>query len=170
MRKFAGAILLLLLLGPWARATVINVEFKFTPFVGDPEKEEKVTAVAGKAAIFINNVPASEQDVNADELPVLFEEHEVAPSVWVPTSSVGPIVRKGANKLRIEFTPKDPEKTYRAQLRWASVTDTTKEDEEPGSIRSTNQANEGMDDRKSLKGKVVFEREFTADFAPDLPW
>ena len=90
MRKFAGAILFFLLLGPWARATVINVEFKFTPFVGDPEKDEKVTTVAGRAAIFINNVPASEQEVHADDLPVLFEEHEVAPAIWVPMSSVGP--------------------------------------------------------------------------------
>jgi hypothetical protein len=170
MRKFAGAILLFLLVGAWARATVINVEFKFTPFVGDPEKDEKVTTVAGKAVVIINNVPASEQEVRSDDVPVLFDEHEVAPSVWVPMSSVGPIVHKGANKLRIEFTPNEMEKTYRAQLRWASVTDTTREEEEPGSIRSTNQANEGVDDRKSLKGKVVFEREFTADFAQDFPW
>jgi hypothetical protein len=129
-----------------------------------------VTTVPGKALIFINNVPSTEQEVSADDLPVLFEEHEVAAAVWVPVSSMGPIVHKGSNKLRLEFTPNDPEKTYRAQLRWASVTDTTKEDEEPGSVRSTNQANEGVDDRKSVKGKVVFEREFTADFAQDLPW
>ena len=170
MQKFAGAILLLLLLGAWARATVINVGFKFTPFIGDPEKDEKVTTVPGKAVIFINDIPATEQEVHADDLPVLFDEHEVAPAVWVPISSLGPVVHKGANKLRIEFTPNDLEKTYRAQLRWASVTDTTREDEEPGSVRSTNQANEGVDDRKSLKGKVIFEREFTADFAQDLPW
>jgi hypothetical protein len=37
-------------------------------------------------------------------------------------------------------------------------------------MRSTNQANEGVDDRKSVKGKVVFEREFAGDFAIDLPW
>ena len=37
-------------------------------------------------------------------------------------------------------------------------------------MRSTNQANEGVDDRKTIKGKVVFEREFAADFALDLPW
>jgi hypothetical protein len=170
MRKFVGAIFFFLLLGGWARATVINVEFKFTPFLGDPEKDEKVTTVPGKALIFINNVPTTEQEVNADDLPVLFEEHEVAAAVWVPVSSLGPVVHKGSNKLRIEFTPNDPEKTYRAQLRWASVTDTTKEEEEPGSVRSTNQANEGIDDRKSIKGKVVLEREFTADFAQDLPW
>ena len=50
------------------------------------------------------------------------------------------------------------------------MTDNDKEDEEPGSIRSTNRANEGVDDRKAVKGKVVFEREFRADFAQDLPW
>ena len=169
MRKIAGA-LLFLLLASLARAAVINVEFKFTPFVGDPAKTEKVKSVPGKAAIFINNLPFVEQEVRADELPVLFEEHEVSPSLWIPMSSVGPVVRKGKNKLRIEFTPNDTTKPYRAQLRWASVMDTATEEVEPGAGRSTNQADEGVDDRKDLKGKVVFEREFTADFALDLPW
>ncbi len=170
MRKFVGPLLFLLLLPLPASAAVINVEFKFTPFVGDPAKDEKVTTVPGKAAIFINNIPFAEQDVREDALPVLFDEHEVAPSVWVSMSSVGAIVQKGKNKVRIEFTPNDSEKSYRAQLRWASVTDAVKESEEPGSMRSTNQADEGMDDRKAVKGKVAFEREFTADFALDLPW
>jgi hypothetical protein len=153
-----------------APAAVINVEFKFTPFEGDPTKDEKVTTVPGKAAVFINNVPFTEQEVREEQVPVLFEEHEVAPSVWVPMSSVGPVVRKGKNKIRIEFTPNDPAKSYRAQLRWASVMDTATEETEPGNVRATNQANEGVDERKALKGKVVFEREFVADFGLDLPW
>jgi hypothetical protein len=168
MKKLAFA--LLMAAASLAPAAVINVEFKFTPFLGDPAKDDKVTTVPGKAAIFINNVPFAEQEVRKDELPVLFDEHEVASSVWVPMSSVGPVVRKGKNKIRIEFTPDDSAKAYRAQLRWASVTDQTTEETEPGSLRSTNQANEGVDDRKSVKGKVVFEREFAGDFAIDLPW
>jgi hypothetical protein len=169
MRKYAWT-LSFLFLASLAPAAVINVEFKFTPFVGDPAKDEKVTTVPGKAAVFINNVPLVEQEVGEDQLPVLFDEREVAPSVWVPMSSVGPVVRKGSNKIRIEFTPSDLSKKYRAQLRWASVMDTATEEEEPGSVRTTNQTKEGVDDRKELKGKVVFERDFTADFAPDLPW
>lgn len=153
-----------------APAAVINVEFKFTPFAGDPAQDEKVTTVPGKAAVFINNVPFVEQEVREEQLPVLFDEHEVAPALWMPMSSVGPVVRKGQNKIRIEFTPNDPAKSYRAQLRWASVMDEPTEEAEPGSVRSTNQANEGVDDRKALKGKVAFERAFTADFAFDLPW
>lgn len=153
-----------------ARAAVINVEFKFTPFVGNPAKDEKVKTVPGKASIFINNIPFAEQEVQEDEAPVLFEGHEIAPAVWIPMSSVGPVVRKGTNKIRIEFTPNEAAKTYRAQLRWASVMDTATDEVEPGGGRSTNQANEGVDDRKDLKGKVLFEREFTADFALDLPW
>ena len=108
---------------PLAPAAVINVEFKFTPFSGDPAKDETVTTVPGKAAVFINNVPFTEQEVREEEVPVLFEQHEVAAAVWVPMSSVGPVVRKGKNKIRIEFTPNDTTKTYRAQLRWASVMD-----------------------------------------------
>ncbi len=169
MRKIAGALLFLLLM-PLARAAVINVEFKFTPFVGDPAKDEKVKTVPGKAAVFINNIPFADQEVREEEVPVLFEEHEIAPAVWIPMSSVGPVVRKGKNKIRVEFTPNDVAKPYRAQLRWASVMDTATEEVEPGGGRSTNQTDGGVDDRKDLKGKVVFEREFTADFALDLPW
>jgi hypothetical protein len=170
MRKSAGLLLLFLLVLSPLRAAVINVEFKFTPFVGDPAKDDKVTTVPGKATIFINNVPLAEQEVRQEDVPVLFDAHEVAPSVWVPMSSVGPLVRKGKNKVRIEFTPADAAKAYRAELRWASVMDTATEEEEPGSMRATNQANEGVDDRKEVKGKITFEREFTADFAQDLPW
>jgi hypothetical protein len=169
MKNFALGILVLCM-APLAPAAVINVEFKFTPFVGDPTRDAKVTTMPGKATVFINNVPITEQEVREEQVPVLFDEHEVAPAVWVPMSSVGPVVRKGKNKLRIEFVPNDPAKTYRAQLRWASVMDETAEEAEPGSARATNQANEGVDDRKDVKGKAVFEREFTADFALDLPW
>ncbi|MBA2436660.1 MAG: hypothetical protein H0V54_16535 [Chthoniobacterales bacterium] len=133
MRKLAG-ILLFLLLVPLTRAAVINVEFKFTPFVGNPAKDEKVKTVPGKTSIFINNIPFAEQEVNEDEVPVLFEEHEIAPAVWIPISSVGPVVRKGTNKIRIEFTPNDAAKRYRAQLRWASVMDTATEEVEPGVV------------------------------------
>lgn len=101
MRRIGATLLLLLLVVPLTRAAVINVEFKFTPFVGDPAKDEKVTTVPGKATVFINNVPFAEQEVREEELPVLFEEHEVAPSLWIPMSSVGPVVRKGKNKIRI---------------------------------------------------------------------
>ena len=161
----------LLATAPWAPAAVINVEFKFTPFRGDPATEDHVTSVAGKAQVFINNVPyGPEQAVQAEQMMVLFEEHEVSPAVWVPLGSAGSLVRKGKNKFRLEFTPEDMAKPYRAQLRWADVTDQVTDETDGPAGKSTNQTGEGVDDRKSVKGKVVFEREFTADFALDLPW
>jgi len=171
MRKMiAGTLFLFLLVMPLARAAVINVEFKFTPFVGDPEKDQEVTTVPGKAIVFVNNVMIAEQELRAEKSPVLFDAHEVSAAVWVPISSVGPVVRKGKNKIRIEFTPNDLSKPYRAQLRWASVLDEETQEVAPGSVKATNQANEGIDDRKAVQGKVDFEREFAADFALDLPW
>jgi len=166
----AGTLFLFLLVMPLARAAVINVEFKFTPFVGDPEKDQEVTTVPGKAIVSVNNVMIAEQELRAEKLPVLFDAHEVSAAVWVPMSSVGPVVRKGKNKIRIEFTPNDPSKPYRAQLHWASVLDEETQEVAPGSVKATNQANEGIDDRKAVQGKVDFEREFAADFALDLPW
>jgi hypothetical protein len=165
------ACALLFLTAQLAAAAIINVEFKFTPFLGNPATDQEVTSVPGKAQVFINDVPyGAEQEVRQEKLPVLFDEHEIAPSVWVPMSSAGSIVRKGGNKIRIEFTPNDLNKPYRAQLRWASVTDAPASDLAGSSGEATNQTAEGMDDRKDVKGKVTFEQEFTADFALDLPW
>ncbi|MEO6970328.1 MAG: hypothetical protein ABI217_05490, partial [Chthoniobacterales bacterium] len=114
MRKMIAGALLLLLVMPLAPAAVINVEFKFTPFVGDPAKDQEVTTVAGKAVVFINNVMIAEQELRAEKSPVLFDDHEVSAAVWVPMSSAGPVVRKGKNKIRIEFTPNNGSQTYHA--------------------------------------------------------
>lgn len=168
MRTFVTALLLF-----WSSLTtakVINVEFKFTPFVGDPVKNKTVETVPGTAVVYVNNVPIAEREVQQQEVPVLFEEREITAAVWVPVQSLGPVLRKGKNTIRIEFEPSDPKAPYRAQLRWASVTDqVAKTETSPGRATETNQASEGVDDRKAA-GRVVFEREFVADFAKDLPW
>lgn len=167
MRRFA--VLLLVLWSSTAGAKVVNVEFKFTPFVGDPAKADHVETVEGHAAVFINSLPVAEQPVGKQEVPVLFEAREIAASVWVPVESLGPVLRKGKNIFRIEFQPTDPKAAYRAQLRWASVTDLEAEETTGGKVQATNQSDEGVED-KSATGKLVLEREFVADFAEDLPW
>jgi hypothetical protein len=165
MQRLALAILLVPTL---ASAKVLNVEFKFTPFTGDP-KADHVETVAGKAAVFLNRVPIVEQEVRKQEVPVLFEEREVAAAVWIPAASLGAAVRTGKNTLRIEFTPTDPKTAYRAQLRWATVTDEVREEGDVGQHRSTNQTGEGVEDKKAT-GPVSLEREFDGDFATDRPW
>jgi hypothetical protein len=167
MHKIAAALML-----TWsslASAAVLNVEFKFTPYTGDL-KEDHVQTVPGKAQVFINNVQIAEQEVRKETVPVLFDEREVAPSIWVPVQSLGPLLRKGKNSIRIEFQPRNIKAPYHAQLSWASVMDqSTEEETSSGTIKSTNQSGEGMD-AKQATGKVVFERDFVADFAADLPW
>ncbi len=168
MRK--SIVALLLFWSSISMARVINVEFKFTPFVGDPVTAKTVETVPGKALVYVNNVPIAENAVEKKEVPVLFEEREIAPSVWLPAHTIGPVLRKGKNTIRIEFEPANPKARYRAQLRWTSVTDqVTKSENTAGRISETNQAGEGVDDRKA-SGRIVFEREFVADFAADLPW
>ncbi len=168
MRKI---VFVLLMFWPsLAAAGTVNVEFKFTPFVGDPAKGDQVETVPGMSKVYVNNIPVMEKEVDREEVPVLFEEREIAASVWVPVASLGPALRKGKNKIRIEFDPTDKKASYRAQLRWASVTDqVTKSGNLPGRLQETNQSGEGVDDRK-VTGHAVFEREFVADFAADLPW
>jgi len=154
---------------PAAAANVINVEFKFTPYVGDPANEDQVKTVAGMARIFINNIPYAEQEVGEQDVPVLFDEREISPSVWLPVESCGGALRKGKNTLRVEFEPESAGKPYRARLAWASVIDETIEEGSEGSYSSTNMSGAGVDD-KEAKGTVVFEREFMADFAEDKAW
>jgi hypothetical protein len=152
-----------------AQAAVINVEFKFTPYTGDL-KQDHVQTVPGKARVYLNNVLLVEQPLEAGEVPVLFDDREIAPSVWLPTASLGPRLRKGANQVRFEFEPADAALAYQAQLSWASVNDqATETSSGPGQGTSTNQSGEGKED-KPAKGKVVLERAFTADFPADLPW
>lgn len=151
------------------QAAVINVEFKFTPFVGDPAKADKVETVAGNARVFLNNIFLVEQPVRQDKVPVMFDAREVAPAVWLPVASVGPALRKGRNRIRIEFQPNDGKLAYRAQLRWAAVNDSATEERGQGSVKATNQSAEGVED-KPAKGALVMEREFDADFAIEQPW
>lgn len=152
-----------------ATAGVVNVEFQFTPFTGNPVKSNKVETVPGKARVYINNVLFAEDEVRQQTVPVIFEEREIAPSVWVPTFQLGPRLRKGKNVIRIEFEPTQANASYNAYLAWASVMDRSTKEEEPGRYRETNQADKGAETKPSV-GKVVLQREFTADFATDLPW
>ena len=169
MRK--PILTLLLLWSSLAAAGVINIEFNFTPFVGDPVKTDHVETVPGKAVVSINNVPLAEQEIQRRTVPVLFDNREIAAAVWVPAGSMGPALRRGKNRIRIEFAPANANAPYDAQLRWASVTDQmTRTEKGPGQVSSTNQSNEGADNKKGAVGKAVFEREFEADFATDLPW
>ncbi len=145
-------------------AAVINFEVQFTPFTGDLKKSE-VQTVPGKALVYLNNVPIAEQDVEKKNVPVLFENREIAAAVWVPAKSLGGLVRKGKNTLRIEFVPADANASYQSRLQWNEVTDSVR----GGPGTSTNRGGEGMETKKS-QGKAVFEKEFAGDFATELAW
>ena len=152
-----------------AQAAVLNVEFHFAPFTGDLKKSS-VQTVPGKASVYVNNVLLVEQPVERKDVPVLFDAREVAGPIWIPASSLGPGLRKGKNKVRIEFDPTDPKLAYMTQLRWTEVTDqVTRGTTASGASTATNQSG-GANENKPATGKVVLEREFVADFASDQPW
>jgi hypothetical protein len=167
--RYAAILVIILSWSSLATAGVINVEFKFTPFTGDPIKNNQVETVPGKAKVFINNALLNEQQVDRQMVSVIFEEREIAPSVWVPTAQLGPRLRKGKNIIRIEFEPTQTKAAYKASLSWASVTDQTTKQEGPGRYQETNQADQGAETKPTV-GKVILQREFTADFATDLAW
>ncbi|HYC00744.1 MAG TPA: hypothetical protein VEC57_16545 [Candidatus Limnocylindrales bacterium] len=162
------ALLMALLCTAPAHAKVVNVEFKFTPFIGDTKKDE-VETVPGRAVVYVNDIPISEDTVEKQQVPVLFDEREVAPSVWVSMESSKSVVRRGKNKFRVEFVPNDEKTPYKAELRWASVNDEETRTGDLGHGTITNQSDEGVDTRQA-KGRIVLEREFQADFATEQKW
>ncbi len=167
MRK----ILCMVALFAWSslcQAAVINMRFEFTPYLGD-KKQDQVETVPGMTRIFINNIFFTGKEIKKENVPVLFDTREMGTPVLFGADSLGPSLRKGKNKIRIEFEPTDPQLAYRAQLQWTSVSDQIREEKKGNKTLVTNQTDEGTDDKPS-KGKVVLEREFSADFAIDLPW
>jgi hypothetical protein len=166
MRIFVAALLLLPSL---AWAAVLNVEIHFAPFTGDL-KSQQVQTVPGKASVYVNNVLLTEMPIQRDTVPVLFDAREIAAPVWITSQSLGPGLRKGKNKVRIEFEPTDPKAAYMTQLRWNEVTDqVTRGTSASGAATATNQG-AGGSSVKPASGKVVLERELVADFATDQPW
>ncbi|HMV20636.1 MAG TPA: hypothetical protein PKL28_13020 [Rhodocyclaceae bacterium] len=167
MKRLLFAALALICSG-LAAAAVINVEFEFTPFIGDVAKPQ-VDSVPGKARILVNGIPIGEQEVAKQSMPVLFDAREIAPAVWITGQSMRLGLRKGKNLLRIEFEPSDPKLAYQTSLKWSQVTDQVTQETRGNATTSTNQAGVGQERRKA-QGKVVLEREFVADFAPEQPW
>lgn len=170
MRTLFLVFCLLLVTLP-ATAAVINVEFNFTPYLAPADPNAKqVDTIPGKAVVFLNNQVLAEQELEKRDLPVLFEEREIAPAVWIPASSMGPGLRKGANNIRVEFTPANPAQPYLARFSWSEVTDKeTRTDDGAGRSTATNYGGTGKEERP-VTGKVVFERGFSADFAVDRAW
>jgi hypothetical protein len=115
-------------------------------------------------------VLVAEQPVERREVPVIFDAREIGAPIWVPMASLGPAVRKGKNKVRIEFEPTDAKLAYMTQVRWNEVSDNvTRGTSASGASTATNQAGGGSEN-KPATGKVVIEREFSGDFAADVPW
>lgn len=150
-------------------ANVTNVEFTFSPFTGEHLKADRVDIVAGKLRVLLNNVPIAEKIVEAAKAPVMFEDRQVGGPIWITAQSFGPTLRKKGNLLRIEFEPANAKAPYTTQLRWAFVSDGITETASAGKHTSTNMMGEGKEE-KSVTGKVVLEKGFDADFAPDRPW
>ncbi len=163
------ALVLLVVIGPApSHAKAVNIELKFTPYVGDAAKADEVETVPGMAAIFLNGVPYGEQEVRKDTAPVMSDERGIAPAVWLPVESLGPAVRKGKNTVRIEFTPTDLRVEYRGRLSWVTVSD-EETGAEKGGKTATNTTAPGKQE-KSGRGKLVFEHEVNADFVRDAAW
>ena len=152
-----------------ASSAIINMEFKFTPYTGDPVKADQVDTVPGKAKVFINNVLFAEQEVREDKVPVLFDEREISPAVWIPANSLGAALRKGKNSIRIEFVPTNANESYNSRFSWLSVMDQSIDKIEEGHYEATNQSGVGQEDKKA-KGNIEFQHEFIAEFAVDRPW
>jgi len=168
MRK---ALAVLLMIFPvLATAAVVNVEFHFAPYTGNPDTEDVIVFVPGQTRLFVNGLPFAEVEVREQKYQIIFSDREISSApVSLTGESFGALLRKSTNTLRVEFVPADAQRTYTAELRWASVTDGVTETRTEQGVSSTNLAQQGRD-RQTVQGTAVLEREFQADFVHDLPW
>lgn len=162
------AALALAAAAPPAIAEVVSIEFRFTPFVGDPATMDQVHTVPGMVRMLVNRVPYAEQDIPATAASVRTGDREVEPSVVFPAHLCGPALRKGTNTFQIEFYPEDGEQIYRAQLRSVVVTGPATHHAK-GKEGAAPEGSAALID-KDAKGWLTLERDFIADFAADLPW
>lgn len=166
-----NALAVLLIIFPvLATAAVVNVEFNFAPYTGNPDTEDVIVFVPGRARLFINGLPFAEVEVQEQEYKIIFSDREISSApVSITGESFGTLLQKSQNTLRVEFVPADAQRTYTAELRWAVVTDGVTETHSERGVSSTNLAQKGQD-RKTVQGTIVVEHEFQADFADDQPW
>jgi hypothetical protein len=167
MRALVLALSMVAPAAAWGK--VVGVELEFTPFTGDQQTAEQVETVPGTATVWVNGIVLAEQRIGKQEVPVLFDDHEVAAAVWITADSLGGLARKGKNVVRIEFVPAAAETRYRTQLRWASVTDGVATQDAAGTHRATNMAGQGME-TADVHGTTAVEHELQLDFVTDRPW
>jgi len=151
-----------------ARAKVINVEFNYTPFVGDFTVGKPVKTVPGKVVVFINNVPHSTQEVVARDVPVT-SDGVVGSAVRIPGDSMGPSLRRGKNRIRVEFVPAIPKAAYLVQFRTTTVHDGTAELIGADALKATTKTEERIEN-EDMVGKGVSQQAFVADFSVEKPW
>ncbi|AXK39482.1 hypothetical protein DWG20_08565 [Crenobacter cavernae] len=150
-----------LLLGASALAQAeVNMEFKFTPFVGAENEAGKIEVMPGTARIYVNGALHSERKLA--KASVLADGGGVAPSLSLPVSSLGEKLKRGANTLRVEFRPADANKRYRVQFGWAAASDSIGAADDAGRRRSGNQASSTGRQTRDAVGPVAFESRFSA--------
>ncbi|MFN5221629.1 MAG: hypothetical protein ACK5FE_12105 [Cyanobacteriota bacterium] len=156
-----------------ALAEVLNLEFGFTAFRGDPATADRVPTVAGKAELEINGLPLLEKELEADQAMVLFAERRLSPGLWLPMESFRRLLRRQGNSLVLRFTPRQVGAPYSAQLSWNSVEDSVSQRRQVEGNRvrleATNETDRGSE-RRDSRGPVEFRRSFDAPFADEQPW
>lgn len=146
-----------------------QLEFSFTPYRGDPLRQDRLPMVPGRVGVVLNGYPLVDGEITAVDALVLFRERRISPGLVLSTLGMGPLLRRGTNRLTLRFVPTDTGLPYRGRFQWAAITDRITRTLEP---EGETLSNEGATGRQDLaaQGALELSQSFEAPFAPDRPW
>jgi hypothetical protein len=154
-------------------ARPVNVDFNFTPYLPPARDADKVTTLEGVVELELNGVPMLELPLESKSALLMdssAEGIEVFPALWLNALELQPLLRRGDNLLRLQFTPRDGAVSYRSQFRWTVIEDqTTTSTTARGSLLTTNHGAGGREDREA-RGQVTVQQAFQAPFAKVELW
>ncbi|MBI2265000.1 MAG: hypothetical protein HYU64_07490 [Armatimonadetes bacterium] len=147
----------------------LNLEFNFGAYVRDSNDKSQVLCVPGEIILRVNDAFVYKTETTGEPLTSTFE-NEVSLPLAGNVLSLGPVVRKGPNKLVFEFIPRDSSMEYEIELRFSRVMDQAKLERTSGGTFQGGNLSALEAIHNNEKGRVAIEKTVDADFAQDRPW
>lgn len=157
-----------------ARAELINVELRFSPYQDAPAEGLARPSVEGRALVSLNGIPVMNEVITERTLLLDRDSREPTPLVWIPMGQNDPLLRRRDNLLRLTFIPRNAGQPYATWLSWNGVSDREQRSESilaDGTVRVTtgNLVDLQVTERR-LSGELVYERRFDAPWVKEESW
>ena len=159
---------------PAAKADLVNVELRFSPYEGTLSESADTPSMAGRTVVSLNGIPLMNEVVASRPLSLGAVSQEPTALVWILMHHNEQFLRQRGNLLRLAFIPNDTKRPYTAWLSWNGVSDREQRSEEilsDGTVRiSSSTIVDPQVMERQLSGELLYERRFDAPWVKEQPW